>query len=428
MEQLPPAGAGGLPTEALFAEILRIADDAIICIGDEQRITLFNAGAERIFGYREEEAVGQALTLLLPEGLRAGHEAHVRAFGASGDASRMMARRGEIFGRRKDGSVFPAEASISKLTFEGVRVFTVFLRDISARREAETALQRAHDQLELRVEERTAELLLKNQALELEILERQKAEEKLARQARELARSNADLEQFAYVASHDLQEPLRMVASYTQLIAKRYRGRLDADADEFIAFVVDGALRMQRLINDLLAFSRVGTRGKAFTMVAWDEVMQRVVVNLATSIEEHGADVSWEGLPILPADDTQAVLLLQNLVGNAIKFHAAGAPRVRVTARQIDEAWQFSVADNGIGIDPHYAERIFVIFQRLHPASEYPGTGIGLAICKKVVERHGGRIWLESTPGGGSTFHFTLPERQETGHEQPTQSDPDPAG
>ena len=428
MDRLSPAGDNLAPAHALFAEILRIADDAIICVGDAQRITLFNTGAERIFGYTATEVMGQPLTMLMPESLRAHHEAHVRAFGESGDSARMMARRGEIFGRRKDGQAFPAEASISTLSIEGGRVFTVFLRDISARKDAEAALRRAHDQLEARVAERTAELVDKNRDLEREIQERQRAEERLARQAQELARSNADLEQFAYVASHDLQEPLRMVASYTQLIAKRYRGRLDEDADEFIAFVVDGALRMQRLINDLLAFSRVGTRGKAFTLTSWEAVMQRVASNLATAIEERHAEVTWEGLPTLPADDTQAVLLLQNLVGNAIKFNGAEPPRVRVAAHQVGSEWQFSVSDNGIGIDPQYAERIFVIFQRLHPASEYPGTGIGLAICKKVVERHGGRIWLDSTPGGGTTFYFTLPERQETGHEQSTRSDPDTAG
>ena len=428
MEGLSPPDGAGSSAEALFAEILRIADDAIICIGDAQRITLFNAGAERIFGYTAEEARGQPVSMLMPEGLRGGHEEHVRAFGESGDRSRMMARRGEIFGRRKDGSVFPAEASISKLTLDGVRVFTVFLRDVSARKEAEAALQRAHDQLELRVAERTEELLEKNRELEQEVQERRRAEEKLARQAQELERSNADLEQFAYVASHDLQEPLRMVASYTQLIAKRYRGRLDPDADDFIGYVVDGALRMQRLINDLLAFSRVGTRGKAFALTSLESAMQRAVANLASAIEESGADVSWSELPTLPADDTQAVLLFQNLMGNAIKFHGTARPRVRVEARKEGAEWLFSVADNGIGIDLQYAERIFVIFQRLHPASEFPGTGIGLAICKKVVERHGGRIWLESIPGGGSTFHFTLPERQESGHELSTRSDPDPAG
>jgi signal transduction histidine kinase len=225
----------------------------------------------------------------------------------------------------------------------------------------------------------------------------------------ELARSNADLQQFVYVASHDLKEPLRMVASYTQLLARRYQGKLDSDADEFIRYAVDGANRMQLLINDLLTYSRVTVQDKVFEEVDCNSVLEEVLSDLRVAVEESRAVVTRDPLPRVMADRVQLGQLFQNLIGNAIKFHGKEAPQVYLSAERRPTEWLFSVRDNGVGLDPEYAERIFVIFQRLHNREEYPGTGIGLAICKKIVERHGGRIWVVSQTGQGATFYFTLP-------------------
>lgn len=239
------------------------------------------------------------------------------------------------------------------------------------------------------------------------------ARQDLEHSVKELARSNAELQQFAYVASHDLQEPLRMVSSYTQLLAKRYRGRLDADADDFIGFAVDGAARMQKLIQDLLAYSRVGTRNLERQAVSMDSVLEYATDMLQLVIKDTDAAVTHESLPSIKVDERQMTQLFQNLISNAIKFRGQEPPRIHVSATRLDGEWLFSVHDNGIGIEPQYADRIFVIFQRLHNRDDYPGTGIGLAICKKIVERHGGRIWMESEPGKGSTFFFTVPDGKE---------------
>jgi len=237
-------------------------------------------------------------------------------------------------------------------------------------------------------------------------------EKTLARQTQELARSNAELEQFAYVASHDLQEPLRMVKSYLQLIERRYKGRLDQDTDDFINFAVDGAERMRVLINDLLRYSRVTTQSSRLKTTASATVLDHVLANMKVAIEESGAVVTYDELPTVMADETQLTLLLQNLISNAIKFRKNGTPpEIHVGAQHTGGEWIFSVRDNGIGIEPEYSERIFMIFKRLHSGGEYEGTGIGLAMCKKIVERYGGRIWVESEADKGSMFYFTILDR-----------------
>ena len=243
-----------------------------------------------------------------------------------------------------------------------------------------------------------------------DITDRKMAEEKLNRTLMELERSNKELETFAYVASHDLQEPLRMIASYLQLLEHRYRDRLDRDANDFINFAVDGAKRMQNLINDLLLYSRVGTRGKKFEITNSDEILNQALSDLKLLIDDSGAKITYDPLPKVNADNVQVGQLFQNLIGNAIKFHNEEPPKVHITAENLEKDWLFSIADNGIGIDPKYSDRAFMIFQRLHNKNDYPGTGIGLAICKRIVERHKGKIWLKSKPGEGTTFYFTIPK------------------
>jgi light-regulated signal transduction histidine kinase (bacteriophytochrome) len=245
--------------------------------------------------------------------------------------------------------------------------------------------------------------------------ELEKAHHVLSKRTDDLARSNVELDQFASVVSHDLQEPLRMVTAYVHLLQTQCGGKLDKDADEFIGFAVDGAKRMQGLIDDLLVYSRVGTRGKEFTATDCNVVLARTLLNLKTAIDESGAQVTQDQLPTVPGDEFQLGQLLQNLIGNAIKYRGQRPAEIRVECERDGEMWRFAVTDNGIGIDPEYTERIFVIFQRLHTRQEYPGTGIGLAICKKIVERHRGKIWVESEPGKGSTFYFTLPIKQDGG-------------
>ena len=273
---------------------------------------------------------------------------------------------------RKDGSIFPAELTLSAVRSDADMI--------------------THHVLEFS-----------------DITEFRHAREELIQRTRELSRSNQELEQFAYVASHDLQEPLRMVASYTQLIAQRYRGKLDADADEFIGYAVDGATRMQAIINDLLKLSRVGTRNTVFARVDAQTALERALANLRLVIEESGASVACGPLPTLNADGSQLAQLFQNLISNAIKFRGSNSPCVQIGAERQGEEWVFHVRDNGIGIAPEHFERIFLMFQRLHSNKQYPGTGIGLTICKKIVEHHGGRIWVESGQGKGTVFYFTIP-------------------
>jgi light-regulated signal transduction histidine kinase (bacteriophytochrome) len=240
---------------------------------------------------------------------------------------------------------------------------------------------------------------------------RAKAEQELGITAEELSRSNKDLEMFAYAASHDLQEPLRAVAGFMGILKKQYENKLDAEGLEYIEYAVDGAERMQRLIHDLLTYSRVGTRGAAFKPSSAREALDAALYNLRLSIEECGAVVTCDPLPVITADRTQMTQVFQNLIGNALKFRGERTPAIAVSSRHENGSWIFSIEDNGIGIEPQYFDRIFIIFQRLHSREQYDGTGIGLSVVKKIIERHAGRIWVESTYGKGSTFYFSIPNR-----------------
>jgi len=291
-------------------------------------------------------------------------------------------------------------------------------QDITERKKIEESLEKAKNELEIRVEKRTRELKAANELLKIELEERKRAEKELKNSEKsqkilidELKRSNKELQQFAYVASHDLQEPLRTVASFAQLIERRYKDKLDSDADDFIEYIVDASKRMQILINDLLDYSRISTKGKEFKLTDTEEIIKVVISNLNAAVREHNAVITYDNLPMVTADSGQLPQLFQNLMGNALKFRREGVqPKIHISAREDvkNNEYIFSVTDNGIGIEKEYLERIFTIFQRLHTREEYNGTGIGLAVAKKIVERHGGKIWVESEYGKGSTFYFTL--------------------
>jgi len=260
-----------------------------------------------------------------------------------------------------------------------------------------------------------AAVLASKEDLNREVEERKRTEDQLKKTLADLERSNKELEQFAYVASHDLQEPLRMVSSYTQLLDERYRDQLDEKARKFIHYAVDGAVRMQRLIQDLLSYSRVTTRGEEFEPINSGTALETAIDSLKETIRESGALVTNDDLPQVLEDQTQLAQVFQNLIGNAIKFRGPDQPRIHVSVQEQDGQWLFSVRDNGIGIDPQYSHKVFVIFQRLHTREEYPGTGIGLALCQRIIRRHGGEIWFDSKPGEGSTFYFTLKKATQEG-------------
>ena len=354
-------------------QVTEKALDAFIEMDSDGLITDWNAQAESTFGWSRSETIGQTLSqMIIPDRYREAHNNGLRMFLATGQGP-VLNKRIEITALHRDGTEFPIELAVSAIRWGERRLFSAFVRDVT---------------------------------------DQKRAQQELGRKVEELARSNAELEQFAYVASHDLQEPLRMVASYTQLLAQRYKGKLDADADEFIGFAVGGATRMQQLIQDLLSYSRVTSKGQSFQLIDSKAACDNALKNLQRSINDSNAVVRVGPLPTVLADARQLTQLFQNLIGNAVKYRNERTPEIHVAAVPKVDQWVFSVRDNGIGIAPQHSERIFQMFQRLHTTNEYPGTGIGLAICRKIVERHGGNIWVEAQPGRGSTFVFTIPRAE----------------
>jgi PAS domain S-box-containing protein len=346
--------------------------DAVIVTNPQGEVTFLNRVAEEATGWTTADALGKPL----PEVFHIVNEETRQA--GENPVARVL-RTGEITGLanhttlvRKDESICPVDNSAAPIRDEQGRLLGLVLvfRDIT---------------------------------------ERKQGEEAQARLLAEVQRANDELQQFAYAVSHDLNEPLRMVASYVQLLARRYQEQLDTTAEEYITFAVEGAQRMQQMITDLLAYTRVGGQRKEFTAVDCEAVLARVLTDLHLTITESGATVTHDPLPAVPGDATRLGQVLQNLIGNALKFHGAAPPRIHISAQREDTVWRFAVQDNGIGIDSQQVGRLFHVFQRLHTRQEYPGTGIGLAICKKIVAYHHGKIWVESAPGQGATFFFTLP-------------------
>jgi PAS domain S-box-containing protein len=359
-----------LGSERRFRGLLEAAPDAIVIVDWHGHIALVNAQAEKLFGYSRDEIIGQNVTDLIPDRFRSRHREHQKGYVKSPE-TRAMGGGLELWGRRKDGSEFPVEISLSPLqTDQGLLVLSA-IRDVT---------------------------------------ERQRIEAELKSRARALARSNADLEQFAYVASHDLSAPLRVVAGFVELLGRRYSGQLDEDADKFIEAAIAGVQRMQALIDDLLTYSRVGREDAHVTAVDCNVAVQDALRTLDGGISHAHPRVTVGELPTVRGGRSQIEQLFRNLIDNAVKFSDADKPLVEVSAQREEKMWRISVRDNGIGIDPSHTEQIFKMFQRLHGPGEFPGSGIGLAICKRIVDSHGGEIRADPAPDSGTIFSFTLPE------------------
>ncbi|HEY9713249.1 MAG TPA: ATP-binding protein [Chroococcales cyanobacterium] len=359
---------------SLDEEQLRLVIDAapngLLMVDASGAIVMANTQVEKLFLYSKEELLSQSVEMLVPAGAREKHPSYRESF-AREHAPRAMGAGRDLYGQRKDGVQIPVEIGLNPIKTSKGNFVIASIVDITERK-------------------------LKDEALQRSVLE--------------LQRSNDDLQQFAYVCSHDLQEPLRVISNYTQLIERRYKGTLDENADDFIHFIVDATRRMQELINDLLVYSRVQSRAQELRITDCNAALNTAKANLALSIEETKAVITADPLPEVMGDNSQLAQLFQNLLGNAIKFRGPKSPHVEIRVQPHGKYWQFSVKDNGIGFEMKYADRIFVIFQRLHAREDYPGSGIGLAICKKIVERHGGQLDVSSAPNEGTEFTFTIPK------------------
>ncbi len=386
-----------LESEKRFRQFSEISFEGII-IHDYGTIVDANNTIANMLGYELNEIIGKTVLDFAAE---ESHDLIMKNIGYE--------KPYELVALRKNGSKFPIEVIAKNVIYKGKSLRVTAIRDITDRIKAEEDLRKAHEELEKRVEERTFELSEINNMLIQEIRERKAIEKILEIQKEELERSNQELEHFAYVASHDLQEPLRMISSYLQLLQKRYIGKLDQDADDFIEFAVSGAKRMQGMLQGLLDYSRIGRKGNSLTETDLNQVIEIAISNLLLSINESGAKILYNTLPTVLADMNQMIRLFQNLINNSIKYKGNENPVILISSQLDDKKWIIKIKDNGIGIDKSNFKRIFTIFQRLHSKSEYPGEGLGLAVCKKIIERHGGKIWVESEPGDGTTFFITIP-------------------
>jgi PAS domain S-box-containing protein len=354
-----------LESEALYSSVIGQAFDIIYLVDvNTKSIVLGNIAFQEILGLSSNDLSGLTLFDIIDKD-KESIERNIDCIKTSGNCIICPEQY-----RRKDGSIIDVEASSNLIHYGKKEVLCVIARDIT---------------------------------------ERKQMEKELSRKTADLVRSNQDLEQFAYIASHDLQEPLRTITRFVQLLQKRYHGKLDQDAEEFIDFIVGGTKRMQQLIDDLLTYSRVNTMKEPPRLMNSEDALKTAMQNLKYVLDEAKGTVRYEKMPSIVADERQMTQVFQNVIGNALKFHGKDAPQIEISAFMKENDWIFSVRDNGIGIDPKYKDRIFEIFQRLHAHDEYSGTGIGLAIAKKIVERHDGRIWVDSEPGAGSTFYFTIP-------------------
>lgn len=355
-------------TLARLDAILNNTVDGLVTINGHGVIESFNKGCEKIFGYQAKEVIGQNVKILMPEPYHSEHDSYLKNYHSTGHKKIIGIGR-EVQGRRKDGTVMSIDLAVSEVKVDGERLYSGILRDIT---------------------------------------ERKKAEE-------EIMRSNEELERFAYIASHDLQEPLRMIANFTGLLEEEYKDRMDKQAVEYMEFIIDAAQRMQAMINDLLEYSRAGNQDVEFSDIDSNTQVKSVLDNLSNRINETGAKITYDHLPTIYVNPVRFARLMQNLIGNALKYRNADIPpEIHIGAENKGHEWLFSVTDNGIGMKEEYLQQIFIIFKRLHGKKDYPGTGIGLAVCKKIVENFGGQIWATSQPGKGSTFYFTIPKEDVT--------------
>jgi PAS domain S-box-containing protein len=393
-------------SEARFRTVFESAARGMVVVDADGRFLQSNQAVQEMLGYTGDELQGMCMSEVTHSGDVEGAMALFTEL-KNGERNHYFYEKRDI---RKDDGVVELQVAVSALPqVSGPFQALAMSQDITERKQAEESLGRLMGHLEDRVQQRTAELESANERLQSEIGERERAQAALAEHSEELVRSNTDLEQFAYAASHDLQEPLRAVAGLTSVLARRYKDTVADDPDSLVPRIVTAAARMQALVNDLWTYSRIGRGNDPLEPTDCDDVADRGIEDLQRSITDSGASVTHDPLPVVMGSAPLLSQVFGNLIGNSLKFRGEASPRVHVSAERQGDAWVFSVADNGLGIDPAYADRIFVVFQRLHTIDEYAGTGIGLAICKKAVERLCGRIWFESQPGQGTTFFFTLP-------------------